>query len=112
MKLTYFKGEPARKFYIIIQGSVYNLFKNDGLVSTDQRKNKKNQKIEESAYNMDKLQRILQITTSEEDRKKKVELFNPGFWIMKTTGAGESFGEIGFQRLDEKYRQIVYFSLI
>lgn len=82
---------------------MYNLYKNDGLVSNEQKKNKKNQKSAEVSYNVDKLQRILQITTSEEDRKKKVELFNPGFWIMKTTGAGESFGEIGLQRFEEKY---------
>jgi hypothetical protein len=52
------------------------------------------------------LKGFLESDASEEEKKKKVEACNPGFWVVRTMSAGESFGEIALQAEGDRYAMI------
>ena len=100
-------GDIGKKFYIIIQGSVFVLLKAAG-VTIDDVKGQEEDAGEFLQHLRDKLHEVLYSeTTSDEVKTNFVERCNPGFWVVKNMIGGESFGELALDKSSDGYDMII-----
>jgi len=100
-------GDVGRKFYIIIQGSVFVLLKAAG-ITIDDVKGQEEDAGEFLQHIRDKLPEVLASeTTSDEVKTNFVERCNPGFWVVKSMIGGDSFGELALRKESDGYDVIV-----
>ena len=94
-------GDYAKKFYILIQGSVYVLLKNVGIVEKEDANHLRRR--DSVILDRKKLPEFLESNQAEDAKRKEVEMCYSKFWIARTLNQGETFGEIGLQNGGERY---------
>jgi len=96
------QGEVGTKFYIIIKGSTFVLVKKDGIVHLEEA-----DRYDYSCTTTERNERLSEYLNGQiphEDKRKEVEHHYPECWILKTLSQGDSFGEIGLQKVGSRAR--------
>jgi len=96
------QGEVGTKFYIIIKGSTFVLVKKDGIVHLEEA-----DRYDYSCTTTERNERLSDYLNGQiphEDKRKEVEHHYPECWILKTLSQGDSFGEIGLQKVGSRAR--------
>jgi len=106
-------GDIGKKFYIIIEGSVYILPPTEEtlLAEKESKQDPKKKSITKNilkAQDLDKkraeLSRFLTDSVKEEIKHAKIHECYPGLFVLKSIGQGEGFGELAFQGNGERKR--------
>ena len=103
-------GDVGKKFYIIIEGSVYILLPTEEtlLAEKESKLNPKRKsvgktiKIDDFERKKAELPRFLTESVKEEIKHAKIQECYPGFYVLKSLGQGEGFGELAFQGNGER----------
>lgn len=76
------------------------MIKKEGIVDSEEDSDKQNVSY---ADRDEKCRQIIQSSLSEDEKKREIEAYYPGFWIVRVLAQGESFGEIALQKYGERY---------
>jgi len=96
-----FQGEVGTKFYVIIKGSTFVLVKKDGIVHLED-----GEKFDYTCTTTERNERLAECLNGgapHEVKKKEVEHHYPDCWIVRTLTQGDSFGEIGLQKVGSRF---------
>ena len=96
----FLQGEVGTKFYVIIKGSTFVLVKKDGILHLEE-----GEKFDYSCTTTERNERLGECLNGEapyEVKKKEVERHYPDCWIVRTLTQGDSFGEIGLQKVGSR----------
>ncbi len=105
-------GDVGKKFYIIIEGSVYILppTEETRLAEQESKLDPKKKPIIKMATKLDlerkraELSNFLTDSIKEEIKVAKLQEAYPGLFVLKSIGQGEGFGELAFQGNGERKR--------
>lgn len=112
LPLLKFKGDVGKKFYIIVEGSVYILPPTEEtlLAEHESKLDPKKKTMIKTTKKLDlerkraELSNFLTDAIPEELKISKIQEAYPGFFVLKSIGQGEGFGELAFQGNGERKR--------